>query len=346
VARCLNPAQEVACGGADWDYLVEDTADDHGQFTLEPSSLKICGCLTSDTNAKLWAIDDHAYYYKFAFSDDEKSSVGRLWTYEDCFAKAAPIIVSPANNTVVAADPCYCWNDAFTLKWERQCDACSYNLQISRDVDFNEVVAHFNIKGKNATCLENDYSPTSGSSPSYVVADGALGTGSCGTTFYWRVRSADAETGEVIHSPWSEVYSFTVAAGPGAAVTLTNPSNGAIGVAITNIPFTWNAVPDSTGYEFSMVNAATNASVVSPTSVSGTTYTGTGTLSYNTSYYWTVKALKGTAVFGQATATFTTTSAPVEVPPPTTPVWVWVVIAIGAVLVIVTLVLIFRTRRV
>jgi len=346
VARCLNPAQEVACGGADWDYLVENTADNHGQFTLEPSSLKICGCLTPDTHTKLWAIDDNAYYYDFAFAD-ESSSVGRLWTYEDCFAKAAPVVTAPADNALVAADPCYCWNDAFTLTWERQCDACSYNLQISRDAAFTEVVKNFDISGKyETTCLENDYSPPSGTSPSYVVADGALGTGSCGTTFYWRVRSADAETGEIIHSPWSDVRSFTVATGPGAAVTLTNPSNGAIGISITGIPFTWSAVPDSTGYEFSMVNAATNASVVSATAVSGTTYTYTGTLSYNTSYFWTVKALKGTVVFGQATATFTT-GAQAAVPiPPTTPAWVWIIIGIGAVLVIVTLVLIFRTRRV
>jgi len=348
VARCLNPAQEVACGGADWDYLVEDTADDHGQFTLEPSSLKICGCLTPDTNAKLFAIDDNAYYKSFANAKSiaEDSSVGRLWTYEDCFAKAAPVIVSPADNVVVDADPCYCWNDAFTLKWERQCDACSYNLQISRDADFTEVVFdEFNGKDES-TCLENDYDPPSGSNPSYVVANGALGTGSCGTTFYWRVRSADAETGEIIHSPWSDVRSFTVATGPGAALTLTNPSNGAIGVAVTGIPFTWDAVPDSTGYEFSMVNAATDADVVSATPVSGTTYTYTGTLSYNTSYYWTVKALKDSVVFGQATATFTTGAEEAVPIPPTTPAWVWVIIGIGAVLVIVTLVLIFRTRRV
>jgi len=347
VARCLNPAEEVACGEAAWDYLIQDTADNHGQFTLEPSSLKICGCLTPDTHTKLWAIDDNAYYKSFANANSiaEDKSVGRLWTYEDCFAKAAPVIVSPADNALVDADPCYCWNDAFTLKWERQCDACSYNLQISRDADFTEVVEDVSIYGKNSDCLENDYDPSSGSTPSYVVANHALGTGSCGTTFYWRVRSADAETGEIIHSPWSDVRSFTVATGPGAEVTLTNPSNGAIGVAVTGIPFTWDAVPDATGFEFSMVNAD-GTDVVSATAVSGTTHTYTGTLSYNTSYFWTVKALKGTVVFGQATATFTTASAPVEVPPPTTPAWVWVVIGIGAVLVIVTLVLIFRTRRV
>jgi len=355
VARCLNPAEEVACGGADWDYLVEDVNEYHGAFTLEPSSLKLCGCLTPDSNSKLWAIDDARYYNGTVVKDvvdgvvkkhpDYDATLGRLWTYEDCFAKAGPAIVSPADNVVVDADPCYCWNDAFTLKWERQCDACSYNLQISRDADFTEVV--FEINGKDEdTCLENDYDPSSGSNPSYVVANGALGTGSCGTTFYWRVRSADAETGEIIHSWWSEVRSFTVATGPGAAVTLTNPSNGAIGVAVTGIPFTWDAVADATGYEFSLVKAETGAEVVSATSVSGTTYTYTGTLSYNTSYYWTVKALKDSVVFGQATATFTTGAEGAVPPAPTTASWLWVIIGIGAVVWLVILVLIFRTRRV
>jgi len=345
VARCLNPAEDVACGGQSWDYLIESVADT-AAFTLEPSSLKICGCLTPDTNAKLWAIDDDEYYYSFANRvAKEKSSVGRLWTYEDCYAKAGPTLLSPADNVVVDADPCQCWNDAFTLKWDRQCDACSYNLQISYDEDFTEVLVD-EWNGKNADCTENDYDPPSGTNPSYVVANKALGDGSCGTTFYWRVRSADAETGEIIHSPWSEVRSFTVAVGPMAAVTLTNPSNGAIGVSVSNIPFTWDAVADATGYEFSLVNAETDAEVVSATAVSGTTYTYTGTLSYDTSYFWTVKAFKDTTAFGDATATFTTGKEGAVPIPPSTPAWVWVIIAIGALLVIVTLVLIFRTRRV
>jgi len=346
VARCLNPAEEVACGEALWDYLIEDVNVYRGAFTLEPSSLKLCGCLSPDTNSKLWAIDDARYYNGTVVEEDPRyiARLGRLWTYEDCYAKAGPALKSPATGALVDADPCYCWNDAFTLKWDRQCDACSYNLQISLDEDFTEVVLDWS--GKDDDCNEIDYEPSKGSAPSYVVANGALGTGSCGTTFYWRVRSADAATDEIIHSPWSEVRSFTVAIGPMAQLTLTNPGNGATGVAVSNIPFTWDTVADSTGYEFSLMNAATDAEVVSATSVSGTTYTYTGTLSYSTSYYWTVKALKDTTVFGEATATFTTGAEGVVPPAPSTPAWVWVIIAIGAILVIVTLVLIFRTRRV
>jgi len=344
VARCLNPAEEVACGEAMWDYLIQGLGSDEA-FTLEPSSLRICGCLSPDTNSKLWAIDDALYYNGTVVEEDPRyiSRLGRLWTYEDCYAKAGPALLSPASDVMVDADPCYCWNDAFTLKWDRQCDACSYNLQISLDEDFTEVIV--DISGKDDDCDEIDYDPSSGSKPSYVVENGALGTGSCGTTFYWRVRSADAETDEIIHSPWSEVRSFTVAIGPMAELTLTNPGNGATGVAVSNIPFTWDAVADSTGYEFSLMNAATDAEVVSA-SVSGTTYTYTGTLSYSTSYYWTVKAMKDTTVFGDATATFTTGAEGVVPPEPTTASWLWAIIALGAVVWLVILVLIFRTRRV
>jgi len=356
VARCLNPAEEVACGEALWDYLIEEVNEYRGAFTVEPSSLKICGCLSPDTNSKLWAIDgeiihrpwsDVLYYNGTVVEEDPRyiSTLGRLWTYEDCYAKAGPALLSPASDALLDADPCYCWNDAFTLKWDRQCDACSYNLQISLDEDFTEVI--LDISGKDEDdCTEIDYEPSKGSAPSYVVANGALGTGSCGTTFYWRVRSADAETDEIIHSPWSEVRSFTVAIGPMAELTLTNPGNGAIGVAVSNIPFTWDAVADSTGYEFSLVNAETDADVVSATSVSGTTYTYTGTLDYSTSYYWTVKAMKDTTVFGDATATFTTGAKGVVPPEPTTASWLWVIIALAAVVWLVILVLIFRTRRV
>jgi len=211
VARCLNPAEEVACGEAIWDYLIEDVNEYHGAFTLEPSSLKICGCLTLDTNSKLWAVDDNWYYHWFA-TDREDSDVGRLWTYEDCYAKSAPVLVAPADGAGVSCDPYYWWNDAFALEWDRQCDASSYNIQIAYDEDFTGLV--LDISGKNSDCQEIDYEPPSGSSPSYLVAEGALGPGSCGTTFYWRVRSADAETGEIIHSPWSEARSFTVAGEP------------------------------------------------------------------------------------------------------------------------------------
>jgi len=367
VARVLNPAEEVCCGEQDWSYLhMSESCDDYfeyyAEFCAEPSSLKICGCLTEDSNTRLWAIDwAYGYYdrwccdegdeYEYCCScygdpyweDCDCACVGRLWTYEDCFSKGAPDLVSPSDGAMIAADECYCWNEDVSLKWERMCNACSYDVQIALDEDFNDVVWEW-----------QDYDPwedrrASASEPSVVVTEGEL---DCATTFYWRVRVSDAETGEFIYSWWSEPRSFTVEVGPLAVVDLTAPDNGVTNVPLTGISFTWTAVTDASTYDWVLsANADLSSPVESKTGLTSTAYTFTGNLAKDTSYYWQVTANKDGVVISQSDiSTFTTVPekpAPPEEPEPVgTPTWVWVIIAIGAVLVIVVIVLIFRTRRV
>jgi len=369
VARCLTPAQTACCSSESWDYLhaklTVGTATSQ-QFTLEPSSLRLCGCLTPTTNTNLWAIDAQNYDY-----DGGK---GRLWTYEDCFAKEAPKLTAIADGATVAADPCYCWNNKFTLTWERQCNACEYEIQISLDKGFTEVVrdtAYFTTadyigrKGDGGF-----YEPSSGASPSLVVNNGVL---NCSTTYYWRVRVHYAETNETIQSFWSSVRSFTIAA-PTGAIDLTSPEDGATNVAIEGVVFTWGSVSEATGYDFTLMDAS-GTSVESKTGLTGTAYAYGGKLDYNTAYTWKVTAMKGANMLSESSvSTFTTASAPAAqvwtcpqcgltfsseaalkahiaaahapAAPAGTPAWVWVVIGLGAVLVIVVIVLIFRTRRV
>ena len=65
VARNLTPCDTACCGTEDWDYLICGL-DPFIQgpiqwFNMEPSALKICGCLTMDTNSVLWAINSRYY---------------------------------------------------------------------------------------------------------------------------------------------------------------------------------------------------------------------------------------------------------------------------------------------
>jgi len=341
VARRLNPAEDVVCVECvEWDYLEEGlTWDTDGcdyyieqLFMVMPDALKICGCLTPDSNSKLFAIGNE---YMEAFEYDmEKAKFGTVWSFEDCFAKAAPDLISPADDATIASDPCWCENIPFTLKWDRQCNACSYDIQIALDEDFTEImvdVVHY----------------MAGESPSYFVDNDLL----CEFTYYWRVRSADAETEQIIHSWWSETRSFTVAPGPGAGVNLIAPEVGATGVAITDIPFSWSEVASADEYDWVLsANADLSSPIATMEGLTTTASAYTGTLDYETPYFWQVTALKeGAPISMSAIGAFTTMAEEEEpyVPPePTTPVWVWVVIAIGAVLVIVVIVLIFRTRRV
>ncbi len=349
VARCLTPASTPCCTTEAWDYLTAKLGAGVS-FTLEPRSLKICGCLTADTNSNLFAIDDTGYQ----LSD---GSVGTVWTYEDCFAKEGVELTAVADDSMVAADPCLCCNEKFVLSWERLCNACEYDIQISLDEDFTQIFVRW-----------TDYAPPSGENPSLVVDECDL---DCNTTFYWRVRAVEAETGEDITSFWSDVWSFTVEAGPSVAIDLTAPTDGASDVVVTGVGFTWTSVADATSYDWVLsANADLSSPLETKTGLTGTAYTYAGTLEHDTSYFWQVTAMKDASVFSKSDiATFTTVQAPVWTCPvcgktfpseealdqhmaeahptaPVTPTWVWIVIAIGAVLVIVVIVLIFRTRRV
>jgi hypothetical protein len=332
VARVLTPAATPCCGSEVWDYLEAGLGTDEW-FDAEPSSLKICGCLTADSNTQLFAIDNEDYQ-----KSDGKD--GTVWTYEDCFSKAGVTLKSVADGAVVASDPCYCCNEKFVLSWDRLCNACDYDVKIYLDEGLTQLYTSW-----------TSYDPPDNASPTLVVDQCEL---DCDTEYWWTVTAVEAETGETIHSWASGKWSFTVEAGPGSAIQLISPDDGATNVAKTNIGFTWSTVPDATSYDWVLsANADLSSPVESKTGLTGTAYIFTGTLNNNATYFWQVTAKKDANVFSQSeVSTFSTAPAPVpppvipEPPAPTTPAWVWVVIGIGAVLVIVVIVLIFRTRRV
>jgi hypothetical protein len=364
VARRLNPAEETVCPTCvEWDYLIKGLTNDPDEgecldieeyFDAYPDALKICGCLTPDTNSKLFAIDGDWPYDMYHPLEEGDVFDGGVWMFEDCYAKKAPDLLSPADGETLPANPCWdCEPLPFTIRWDRLCDACSYDIQFALDEDFNEVIfdSRWICWGDTDNCCT--YQPPQGETPSFYVTGYEWDIHLLSEIpYYWRVRAADAATDQIIHSWWSEPQSFTIAPGPGSGVSLISPENGATGVAINNIGFTWSKVASADEYDWVL---SANSDLSSPiATVEGLTntagaYSGAD-LDYETPYFWRVNALKGGVVISTSeVGTFTTMAEPEEPPPPeepTTPTWVWVVIAIGAVLVIVVIVLIFRTRRV
>lgn len=359
VARCLTPAADLCCGEADWDYLhagletgpIDDCEMFTQQFTTEPSSLIASGTpgyiyLNAIDNLAVYADDiiggecEYGCYYGY----DYWWPIGTLWGYEDCFAESGVSLGAPGSGSLIPSDPCFCYNEKFVLEWDQICDGCLYDVQIALDEDFNDVYLEW-----------EDYDPPSARSPSLVVDDGDL---DCNTTFYWRVRSTEADTGEMVRSWWSVAWDFAVEAGPAGAIELSSPDNGITNVPVKGVVFTWTSVAGAETYDFSLMDAG-GIEVDSQTGLTGTSYAYAGTLSLDTAYTWQVTAMKGTGMSASDTVsvsqvyTFRTAPAPVPPPeapapppPPTTPSWVWVIIGLGAVLVIVVIVLIFRTRRV
>ncbi|MCK9356250.1 MAG: hypothetical protein M0R22_03750, partial [Dehalococcoidia bacterium] len=252
VARILNPAAATCCDSLSWDYLWADLWAD-AEFIARPGCLDICGCLTPETDATLYAVDRHPYYdgWDECHTKLADSDVGRLWEYTDCFAKAGPAVIGVSNGAIIPSGSCSdCGNDDFVLEWDRICDACEYDIQIAIDEGFKHIV--FNTSefansdhddcGSGLLACESSiglYKPSDPCAPSLLVPRGLLDSN---TTYWWRVRARFAETGEVYRSQWSAKWSFTVAVSPSGAIKLTSPDDGATNVPLQNVVFTWTSV--------------------------------------------------------------------------------------------------------
>jgi len=314
-------------------------------FHAQPSALRICGCLSLDTNSILWAIDTDPYDVSDNLGDND--AYGSLWSYEDCAAKHGPDLTSPADMSVLDCELCAgCGAAPFTLKWERMCLACSYDIQIM-DEDGNLIAEEVDID-------------ITGDPPSLYV-DGTLLT--CGETYTWKVREANTSC-ECVHSPWSETWSFTIAVGASDAISLLSPDEGTLGIPINDVGFSWTSVSNADSYSFVLSpNANLTGALVSQDQ--GTTaFNFTGPLDYSDTYYWQVKAWKGSVLMTTSSiGVFSTIAEAVAPTPPVvvnetpapvieipaaqniTPTWIYAVIGIGAALVVVVIVLIVRTRR-
>jgi len=260
-----------------------------------------------------------------------------VWQYEDMLA--APVVLDEPWSNSGLDD-----TDEVTLKWNELTGADYYELKYTDDVEWKE----------NVAILDS----TDDLDETFKWVDGL----DDGTKYYWKVR---VEQGEPLLSRWSKVWNFTTALDKVAVPVTWEPENGAQGVIIRP-SFGWTAVGGATTYELELAdNPDFTGATKATTSINS--WVADTDLSYNTTYYWRVKALKDSIVLsGWRSGAFVTMSkpaAPVEVTPAppapqitipapqvimpaaVTPMWVWAIIGIGAALVIAVIVLIIRTRR-
>ncbi|MBA7648364.1 hypothetical protein ES703_56150 [subsurface metagenome] len=186
-----------------------------------------------------------------------------------------------------------------------------------------------------------------------------------GVTLYWRARATAPFNG-----PWSEVWTVEtqLTAAPNAPRLLSpGETAGSTADVLTEPVFNWSAMKYATGYELQLSKDSGMTDLIA--GMTGgealgnvTSWKCTTALDYSTTYYWRVRAMRGTAASSDWSGVtgFTTMSKPVEptppviieptppapAPAPITPAYIYAIIAIGAVLVIVVIVLIVRTRRI
>lgn len=100
---------------------------------------------------------------------------------------------------IVGVDPVTGRNSSVDLSWEDYCYSSDYQVQIARD-------AAFTLKVYDSGVLQ----PADAVFPAFSYPPGRL---EAGHTYYWRVRTVRAVTGQRAISPWSEARPITVQPG-------------------------------------------------------------------------------------------------------------------------------------
>ncbi len=237
----------------------------------------------------------------------------------------------PADNAVnvVDVDPVTGRNSSIDMVWEDYCLSGDYQVQIARD-------PLFTLKVYDSGILV----PADSTAPAFWYPPGTL---EAGHTYYWRVRTTQAATGQRIASPWSEPVPFSIRPGyavntPSYGLQALSPASGATGCPVSPLAFSWAGYPDTTKYRFILARDAQLQNIIVEDFTSTTAYSLQVRLDYDTSYFWQVSAVEPVPGDAGSVFTFSTESAPSKADhgapdAGTVPGWAIVVIAVGAILI-------------
>ncbi len=335
--RSLEPS--LTFTELEWDSL--QVGAENALFNISPTALRYT---ETETCVILWAID--------TVSDE-------IMVYFDCLAWQNPHQIL-ADEAVIGCDPATGRAQEVNFAWDDICADNRYQLQISKDTVFSEIV--FDSGDAMPFLLPADIE-----SPSLVYFEGttspalagiASPTLECGHTYYWRVRARAAVTGDIIRSPWSDTHAFTIKAGflvttPYYGPQLLAPENACGCSCSAPVCFSWSPFKETTLYRFELAdNADMNSPLVS-TDVTTTAYQYDGQLNCNTSYFWRVSALEPAPSEWSTVFTFniapdqvqSSSSTSSSVSNRTTPLFAWVIIAMCIAFIIAATMLIISLMR-
>ncbi|MCX6001652.1 MAG: hypothetical protein NTY79_03855 [Chloroflexi bacterium] len=349
VCRTLEPRNGMPKPGIYWDCLdvFQPPSVSGVHFTLEPSSLKACGCCSPNTNTTLYAIDNETglnFESVGGIQGNDLATIisqfnslkgqylqtpgynpginqGMLWAYTDCLAKKGSALRAPADKALVGADPVNGRNQQIDLSWEQLCLSTVYELQVAKDATFtlriNPAISGSSSIAAVTGSLRATMDEVNMTRPGVWLSPAALPE--AGAIYFWRVRSYKSATGQIAVSPWSEARSFSVKPGfivntPYYGVQLLAPDNGCVSCKVRPASFSWSPWKEATRYEFVLSKDSEFKQVLKQASASSTGYEYDGTLDYDTNYFWRVRAVEinGQAIPSDWSATFSfrTESAP------------------------------------
>lgn len=270
-----------AASGADYYHIQVSTSNTFSTTVVDVTG--ITGTGYSVPSGILF--NNMTYYWRVNANNNGGSSPwSDIWGFSTIPAPPTPPTqIAPLNNaTNVSVTP--------TIDWSDSPGATTYHLQVSLNTNFT------------ANVIDDNTITTS----QYVVPSGILsGT----TSYYWRVSGINV-AGE---GSFTGAWKFTTMLAAPSIPLLLAPSNNAINISLTPT-LDWNDVPSATSYRV-QVSTDPNFGTYIVNMVTGSTsqYSiPSGTLSYNTSYYWRVNATNsgGTSAYSAVWKFTTVTSVP------------------------------------
>jgi hypothetical protein len=250
------------------------------------------------------------------------------------------VIPQQAMADMVDVDPVTGRNASVDMRWEDYCYSSKYQVQIARD-------PLFTLKVYDSGILE----PADSTAPAFWYPPGTL---EAGHTYYWRVRTTQAVTGQRIASPWSDAMPFTVR--PGYAVSTESyglqalsPANGATGCPVSP-PFSWSGYQGTTKYRFILARDAQLQNIVVEDFTTTTSYALPVKLNYDTGYFWQASAVEPVpgdagSVFTFSTGSSLAINSPAEPSAGNVPGWAIAVIVVGVLLTTIVTVAAFKAGK-
>jgi transcriptional regulator CtsR len=248
----------------------QDNSSDETGFKIERktgtgsySQIATVGAgVTSYSNSRLSA--NTTYYYRvMAYNDAGNSAYSNEASATTLPPPpSAPTLKSPASASTVS-------NLTPRLEWNASSGAVSYGVQVATSSSFTNLIV-------NETGITDLY---------YDIAPGIL---NWNTTYYWRVNARNSFDSTSI---WSSSHYFKTAIGPPPNA----PSNlVATPISSSQIDLTWqDNSTDETGFKIERKTGTGSYSQIATVGTGVTSYSNTR-LSASTTYYYRVRAYKGT----------------------------------------------------
>jgi hypothetical protein len=186
--------------------------------------------------------------------------------------------ISPANGSTNQ------WATVLTLEWEKLHD--SLGNPYPGTVTYRYCLL---TKNKSRSCKWKTIA-----SPETPTVTATISNLSLGKTYYWWVRAYDSKNIALASANGGTSWSFKTTSTKPGVFNKTSPTSGAKDLeAADPITIRWGASTNASYYEYCVDTMNNNVCDGTWQKVSSGTSTGLTGLSYNTTYYWQVRAVNG-----------------------------------------------------